>query len=270
MDALHECAICLPGGWGEPWELGSAAFWAAAAARARPADPALGSSLREELAACLLGGYRVSGPVGVAAFQTLRRSGLLDVMPAPTQESVESLLAAPLPDPHVGGARYPFPRQRAQRICAALAALTSWECDGWSPDLTGDVALRDRLQTLTGVGPKTASWVVRNVRGSDSVAIIDIHVLRAGVAASVFCPGWRLPTDYHLFESAFLAWARRGGVRTSSLDVTIWGVLAGGRRRLLVTRPAAVLASVGRWEREKRPARPGSRRSLPMASAAAP
>lgn len=33
------------------------------------------------------------------------------------------------------------------------------------------------------IGPKTASWIVRNYRKSDCVAIIDIHIHRAGLLA---------------------------------------------------------------------------------------
>jgi hypothetical protein len=58
------------------------------------------------------------------------------------------------------------------------------------------------------------------------VAIIDIHVLRAGTTAGFFPRGWRLPKDYARFEAAFLAVARHGDVRPSVLDSCIWGTLS--------------------------------------------
>jgi thermostable 8-oxoguanine DNA glycosylase len=85
---------------------------------------------------------------------------------------------------------------------------------------------RTLLTRLNGVGLKTASWVVRNLTRSDEIAIIDIHIRRAGVAAGVFDPDWVLPRDYLLFEEAFCAWAAAGGVRTADLDLCVWSTLA--------------------------------------------
>ena len=42
-----------------------------------------------------------------------------------------------------------------------------------------DVVLRDALTAIPGVGLKTASWAVRNHRASDSVAVLDVHIVRA-------------------------------------------------------------------------------------------
>jgi endonuclease III len=46
--------------------------------------------------------------------------------------------------------------------------------------------MRQLLLSIEGIGPKTASWIVRNVMGSDDVAIIDIHILRACTGMGVF------------------------------------------------------------------------------------
>ncbi|QWF21776.1 hypothetical protein KM427_23095 [Nocardioides sp. LMS-CY] len=85
------------------------------------------------------------------------------------------------------------------------------------------------------MGPKTASWVVRNITRSDDIAIIDVHVRRAGVVAGVFDPTWVLPRDYLRFEEAFCAWASVGGVPTADMDLCIWSTLArlGTTARLL-------------------------------------
>jgi hypothetical protein len=213
--------------WGQPWELGTAAFWVQQAAEFPHGrgHHQLGHNLREEVAVCMLGGYGVPGPVGNAAFHVLRDAGLFA---APLDEEVAAarmtrLLAQPL---NIGAgrtARYRFHQQRPRRLAAALTQLSRWE--NQVDDLT-DVALRDKLMQLPGIGPKTASWVVRNHRDSDAVAIIDIHIHRAGLAAGVFCANWTLPRDYHRFEGAFLAWARSGVVSAADLDAAIWRLLS--------------------------------------------
>lgn len=243
--ALHDCALCVPVEWGEEWEVGSAAFWVGVARAEQARSFALGRTLREEVVVCMLGGWRVAGPVGVAAFEALRRSGVLDGS-APSEEAVETALSEVLTsDGRVLG-RYPFPAQRGRRIAAALAAFDA-DGLGWLlPD--GDHrSLRDRLCGLPGVGPKTASWVVRNHLACDDVAIIDVHVQRAGLSAGLFCPSWRLPRDYGLFETAFGRWASRGGVRASVLDTAVWAALAGGRQSVLAAPPPAVRTSEQRW-----------------------
>ena len=224
--AVRRCECCAPTPWGEEWQLGTAAFWVqqAAAFPAGVGRHRLGANLREEVAACLLGGYGVSGPVGNAAFVALRDAGLLaeglaeDTM----AEGMSAVLARQL---DVGGRkmRYRFHQQRPRRLAAALAGLAAWEPEAPALD---DLELRDRLMMLPGVGPKTASWVVRNYRDSDAVAIIDIHVQRAGIGAGVFCAEWTLPRHYDRFESAFLGWASVGSVSAADLDAAIWRLLS--------------------------------------------
>ena len=172
----------------------------------------------------MLGGYGVPGPVGNAAFVALRNAGLLDSGLAESEmlKGMSDALARPL---DVGGrqVRYRFHQQRPRRIAAALASLARWENE--APNLD-DLELRGRLMTLPGVGPKTASWVVRNHRDSDAVAIVDIHVQRAGIGAGMFCAGWTLPRHYDRFESAFLDWAAVGAVSAADLDAAIWRLLS--------------------------------------------
>lgn len=205
--------------WGEPWQWASAAYWISRAARPQlePQRLRLGASLREEVAACVLGGFGIPASVGVAAFEAVRDARLLDG--AVSSDSVEQVLCAPL---RVGGrlVRYRFPKQRARRVAAALRFL---DC-GPIPDAPRD--MRDWLVGAPGVGPKTASWVVRNRFACDEVAIIDIHIKRAGEAAGVFDRRWRVERDYPKYEAFFLAWAEHGGVRASILDACIWSELA--------------------------------------------
>jgi thermostable 8-oxoguanine DNA glycosylase len=132
---------------------------------------------------------------------------------------IEALLTEPFIE--FGAARrYRFPRQRAMRLHGALRTLKA----GNPP--AQPLQLRDWLLQVPGIGPKTASWVVRNHTASNEVAIIDIHIIRAGTAAGVFDHRWRVERDYEQFEHAFLHWARHGEIAASLLDACVWGVLA--------------------------------------------
>lgn len=220
-------SVCRSVPWRTPADLGSAAFWVDQTVRSRLSPSyRMGVDLFEEAAACLLGGHGVTGPMTVAAFERLRDRGLL----APGAEPSEAEYASALLDPLVVGgrvSRYRFPAQRAARLARLARAVPDAPQEG--------PALRDWLMTLPGFGPKTASWAARNHTGCDHLAVIDIHVRRAGELAGVFCRSWRLPRDYGVYESAFVQWAGAGGVRASDLDACIWHQLStlGPRARVL-------------------------------------
>lgn len=209
--------------WGESWHLGSAAFWVARCEEAVPAEYAyaFGDTIAEEVAACVLGGHGIPAAVGLAAYDQLRAQGLFEADARPSGDDLEGALRVPL---NVAGRtiRYRFAAQRGQRLGAALRMLHE---DNVRP--TDAVGLRDWLLRLPGVGPKTASWVVRNHLGSDRVAIIDVHLHRAGVIAGIYDPAWTPAKDYHLLEDLFLAWADHGRVSAAALDAVIWADMAG-------------------------------------------
>lgn len=206
--------------WGKPWQFDTPAYWIAQAEMFRPIDNyRIGSDLDEEVAACILGGYGLPAFVGVRAFETVRDAGLLNRNRSVTAAEIERVLRLPL---QIGDRRirYRFPRQRAYRLAGALQELRE------EHPPTDGVLLRDWLLRLPGVGPKTASWVARNHTGTDEVAIIDVHVLRAGKQAGVFDHSWTAARDYFRCEALFVAWARHGGVRTSVVDACIWSQLS--------------------------------------------
>jgi hypothetical protein len=207
--------------WGRSFELGTAAFWVAQTKMRRPpAERRLGSSLEEEVVACILGGFGLPASVGLAAFEEVRNSGLISSACPPAVPAVQSVLERPLTI-HGRNApvRYRFPRQRAERVSAALQFL------GRKSAPNAPIELRAWLLGVPGIGPKTASWITRNWTGAN-VAIIDIHVRRAGISAGFFRPEWRLPQDYPAFEAAFRAVARLGHVSCADLDARIWGDLS--------------------------------------------
>lgn len=209
--------------WGHAWQHATPAYWVSAAKRgiAPQTSFRLGETLAEETAACILGGFGLPAAIGLAAFHALRNASLLDH--APDVSAVEEILRRPLT---VAGrrVRYRFPAQRAARVSAALSALTGVE----PPD--GGRPLRDWLLHLPGVGPKTASWIARNWTGTADVAIIDVHIRRAGEVAGVFSRSWKIDRDYGRYEDHFLAWAEYGRVHAAVLDSYIWAELASYRR----------------------------------------
>jgi len=207
----------LPGVcWGAFDEILTPAFWAGQAwlhaDSGRFARYKLGRSLREEVAACILGGYGIPAEMGLAAFERLREQGLLES--SPSDVSLEDALAQPL---LVNGRmlRYRFPRQKARHLSGALGRLN--EVAGREGR-----ALRDALMTLSGIGPKTASWITRNWCDADDVAILDVHVCRACERAGVFPVGSDPSRHYLPLEELYLRFSRAIGVRASMLDNLIW------------------------------------------------
>ncbi|WP_042788234.1 hypothetical protein [Mycobacteroides abscessus] len=209
--------------WYDPSYLGTPAFWIEQTRqRPRPTTYQIGSTLLEEVALCLLGGYGITEQMAFAAFSRCQDAGLLTGKLC-NENMIHAVLAEPL---MVAGrsraVRYRFPLLKAKRLAAAITYLDA----GMPPPMERPRELRDWLTGVPGVGAKTASWAVRNLTRSDAIAVIDIHIRRAGVAAGVFDPAWKLPRDYQLFEEAFVAWAYLGGVGTADLDACIWSSLA--------------------------------------------
>ena len=211
----------LPGVvWGAFDQLMTPAYWAGQAwqhAFLRTyEDLSLGRSLAEELAACLLGGYGMPAALGLSAYQKLRSLGLLEGTPE------ASLLEDVLSEPMVIGNRqrmYRFPHQKARYLAGCLAGLSQID------QSLDDVAFRNSLTSLPGVGLKTASWIVRNMRQSNSVAIIDVHILRVCREMGVFAPKLSPERDYIALENEFLIFAEALGTPAFSLDGLIWSYM---------------------------------------------
>ena len=215
----HPDSDLLPGvPWGSFDQLLTPAYWKGQAWQHERLgtydDFRLGRSLTEELAACLLGGYGMPAELGVAAYRRVRDRGFL--VTVPTAAALERTLSEPFVMPRGMPRHYRFPRQKARYLAACLDAIQRVDPP------RSNVALRNLLMDLPGVGPKTASWIVRNHRGADSVAIIDTHVLRAGRHVGLFPVSWQPQRHYARLESAFVEFAAALGVRTSLLDALIW------------------------------------------------
>jgi len=174
----------------------------------------LGTSLKEEVVACLLGGHGVTGELGLAAYNHLRLNHVVDR--PHSAEHIEKLLSEPL---DVGGRsiRYRYPRQKAKYISAAIAYLNA----NPPPEDCGKT-LRDWLTAIPGIGHKTASWIARNWLDAQDIAILDIHIHRAGVLAGIFSPNDNVTRDYLRMEERFVRLADGIGIPANILDNQIW------------------------------------------------
>ncbi len=212
-------AEVIPGvQWGCPSEILSPAFWALEAQDS--ASPSHGfivqqGSLTEEVGFCLLGGFGVKVELAEAYHDLLANAGAYR-KPFLSEQQLYDLLSQPV-NLRGKSIHYRFPRQRAGRLALALPRLLGCEFQTRDP-----IRLRTELSTIKGIGPKTASWIVRNWLGSDEVAILDIHVIRACQAIGLFPAEITLTSDYKELEEVFLLFSKGLGVRASILDAVIW------------------------------------------------
>ena len=204
--------------WGHAEELGTPAYWCSQAwmwGLEQPDHYRLGKTLEEEVLACLLGGYGIPAEVGLAAYERLR--GAIAEDPDALCDPVRTvdLLSAPL-DVGARQVRYRFARQKGEYVAAALSGLRSINHD------VPDIDLRDALTGLSGIGLKTASWVVRNWRRSDRVAILDVHIVRMARMLHIFPEPWKVERNYREMEKAYLDFASAISAQASMLDSVMW------------------------------------------------
>jgi N-glycosylase/DNA lyase len=205
--------------WGRPDALFTPAYWMTQYWMREGDLPqrshAIGQTLEEEVVACLLGGHGIPAEVGIAAFERLRSRGLIST-PNLNADTLSTNLREPLT---VAGRQviYRFWAQKARYLAAALRTLNAESVPRESPR-----ELRLYLMRLPGVGPKTASWIVRNWLNSNEVAILDIHIVRAGQLMNLYSLTERVDTHYFAMEQRFLDLASAIGIPASDLDALIW------------------------------------------------
>lgn len=211
----------LPGmKWGNPWCLFTPAYWLAQAwMMGLDTEPSSRYHARdgvvEELVFCLLGGYGITAEMATAAYSMCRESGLIESRETHPKAWVD-ILSAPLA---VGGrhVRYRYPNQKAKYLASAMEIVRKKPLH-----LDSGLILRDQLLRIPGVGYKTASWVARNVLDCDDVAILDIHIVRAGKLCGLFTDKDRVEKNYRDMESRFLSFCGVLGIRPAALDCIIW------------------------------------------------
>jgi thermostable 8-oxoguanine DNA glycosylase len=211
--------LVVPGvHWGAFDSLFTAAYWCGQTWQARVhghfSDLRLGRSLTEETAACLLGGYGMKAELGLAAFRRLSDRGMLKA--GSRANTIEMHLSKPF-DIAGRSVHYRFPRQKAAYLEVCLDRLDAIEND----DLD-DLSLRNALMGLPGIGPKTASWVVRNHRYSSKVAVLDVHIMNAGGRLGLFEAGKTPQRDYFDLETRFVDFAAALNESACLLDAVMW------------------------------------------------
>jgi thermostable 8-oxoguanine DNA glycosylase len=217
--------------WGRHEEALTPAFWVATAWQWDfPAQPQfqLGRTLAEEVAVCILGGYGLPAEVGLAAFDRVAARLRADSQIAlPDEAELLEMLSVPL---NIRGRRirYRFAKQRSRYLARALERVNLID-----EDTLNDIGLRTALCDLPGIGPKTASWIVRNRRASDEVAILDVHIVRACQIMGVFPERSDPARSYARLESLFLEFCRGVGVRASVMDAVMWATMRNLSKKLL-------------------------------------
>tara|TARA_R110001583_G_scaffold195513_1_gene374789 strand:- start:8708 stop:9541 length:834 start_codon:yes stop_codon:yes gene_type:complete len=205
--------------WGDVAGFPTLAYWAYKVFERRieqkPIQYKLGKNLLEEVAACLLGGHGIPASMGLASFEHLSDKGAFTGK-VHTEEQLLAWLSEPIA--HNGKfSKYRFAKQKAKYLHSALRHL-----DSETPPVCSGKKLRNWLMSINGIGPKTASWVARNWLDADDVAILDIHIYRAGLLAKFFDPEQTVERHYFELEERFLDIAKALDVSAAELDAVMW------------------------------------------------
>lgn len=212
----------LPGvKWGDCSQLYTPAFWKMLYMSHKQADSTdniykLGSSILEEIVVCLLGGFGMPSEVGLAAFDRLKNRSLI------RQNILFSEIYDALYEPFTlddgRKIRYRFYNQKSRYIYELLN-----RADLHQIPVDNDILFREWLLTVGGIGLKTASWITRNWLNSNNVAILDIHILRAGILAGFYDQNiHNLNKHYFSLEQQYLAFCDALEVSSAIMDAIIW------------------------------------------------
>lgn len=185
----------------------------------------LGSNLIEEVVACLLGGYGIKAELGLLAFHRIKNLRL--IRKGVSLGDLEKAINAPF---RWNGkvVHYRFSHQKSKYIHRFLQRHDIDEFE----KLCGS-NLRDKLITIEGIGPKTASWIARNCGSCEDVAIVDIHIYRAGRLAGFVNPNWDMQKDYYRIEESFLEFCHSINALPSKMDSIMWNQMKESNKRAI-------------------------------------
>ncbi len=175
----------------------------------------LGNTLLEEVGACLLGGHGIPAEKGLAAYKHMKSMGAFDGS-IYSADTLLEWLSQPI-SLNSKTFKYRFAKQKSQYIHSAISMLASEA----APIESGQ-QLRNWLLDIKGVGLKTASWIARNWLDADDVAILDIHIYRAGILGGFFDQSMSVERNYIELEDQFISLANSMGVKTAELDALMW------------------------------------------------
>lgn len=192
-----------------------------------PTGPPTEASFRRELLFCLLGGFGVTFEMAVSAATVI---DCLDPFAEHWSNDtltgrIEQELRRPQFEPRTasgGMRRYRFPARKAHTVARSVDWVRAT-----GPVVARLVQVEDEhqrralLEECPGVGPKTASWILRNLGLASSLAILDVHVIRALESCGRVANA-SLPRDYSAVEAAFLAWCRELDALPAAFDLFLW------------------------------------------------
>jgi thermostable 8-oxoguanine DNA glycosylase len=176
----------------------------------------LAPTIIEEVVMCILGGYGIPSEIGIIAFNCLKEKDA--ITRNASFEKIYEVLSRPMQITMKKSIRYRFYNQKSKYIYKFLNRKDLDEIP-----LSNDIKLRSWLLTIDGIGLKTASWITRNWLKSDNVAIIDIHLFRAGKLTGFFSD--RAISNYLKLEREYLAFCEALHVVASDMDAVIWGYM---------------------------------------------
>jgi len=173
----------------------------------------LSSTLIEEIVMCILGGYGIPSEVGIIAFNRLKENDI--IYRNVSFDKIYQALAQPFQLSNGKQIQYRFYNQKSKYL---HMFLSRHDLDAIPQH--DDLALRSWLLSITGIGLKTASWITRNWLKSSKVAILDIHLLRAGKLTGFFQDD--AITNYLHLEKQYLAFCEALDVDAANMDAIIW------------------------------------------------
>lgn len=185
----------------------------------------LGANLLEEVVACILGGYGLKAEMGLLAFHRMKNLHLIRSGVSLTE--IENAISRPF---SLNGkiVHYRFPHQKAKYIYSFLQRK---DIDEFR--VIYGSSLRNKLMSVKGIGPKTASWIARNCGNCEDVAIVDIHIYRAGRLAGFIDRNWDIQRDYFKIEESFLNFCHSINASPSKMDSIMWNQMKASSRRAI-------------------------------------
>jgi N-glycosylase/DNA lyase len=208
--------------WQETWRQLAGDYEAGAT----PA-PTSECALRQELVFCLLGGHGVSFELARSATDVVMALCPFEPRWRPTElaAALQVELGAAKFDPRRRDGslrRYRYPVRKAELVAMAVA----WVAENGSlssrlAELPDEFERRQWLCRCPGIGPKSASWFLRNIGAAKELAILDVHILRAMREAGRLGEA-NLPRDYAVVEARFREWCEELGTSVFALDLFLW------------------------------------------------
>lgn len=175
----------------------------------------LGETIIEEISACILGGFGIPSEIGIMAFNRLKDEGL--IRHKVSKSELFEALSRPFILSNGKSIKYRFYNQKSTYLFSLLQ-----RDDLSAIPVKNGKNLRNWLLKIDGIGYKTASWIARNWLGCDEVAILDIHIIRAGILVGFYNKGADVSKNYLSMEDGYLQFCNALNVNASKMDAIIW------------------------------------------------